>query len=770
MTEKIGNVILNKDNYSGNDMYSDGDIENILLEIVQNNKREDYEGIIMEMCKWSVFYHLSELRCNCIEWIDFGKDADVLEIGSGCGALTGCLADKSRSLTCIELSERRSRINAYRNSDKDNIEIYVGNFQQVYRQLNKKFDVITLIGVLEYGQLYIDSANPYVDFLKSIKSLLKPNGRLVIAIENKLGMKYWAGCKEDHTGRYYESIENYPSDTGIRTFGRSELKAILSSAGFDDNRFYYAYPDYKFTTTVYSDEHLPAKGELNNNMRNFDGERFIAFDEKKAFDTVTECGLFPEFSNSFIVITGEQKDTEYVKYSNERCPELCINTKITENEKGEKQVIKSPMYDGKKHISDMAENCRKINEIYGESGFRAAECHIENGSAVFEFIKGITLKEKLEQVMEGNDIHTAFMLMDDIRQRLENNKYTKDFVRTEQFDEIFGTKPLPNGLKAMDFCCFDMAFDNLIINEKGINIIDYEWCFDFPVPIDYIIYRAMKLYIELNNRTELKERDIYGYMGYNSRLAEAFDSFEENFQQYVSKDAFTTQELYDRYRGKNYSISDIISNADTSEDHYTQVYLDKGTGFNEENSYRRIFNAGEQMEINIPLTENVKACRFDPEDDSCIMIIKRIAACSDEGMYVPEYTTNGCESHGTIYFSQSDPQIVFKDIKKGTSSLQLKCIIYTMDSSHIDGIAKAVYDNSGLKEQVRQLTDVSQTQQMNIEKLLFEKTTLEQQRAELTAQLESSNAYLKDREQYISAIENSRAWKMICKIRRLLGK
>ena len=37
-------------------------------------------------------------------------------------------------------------------------------------------------------------------------------------------------------------------------------------------------------------------------MRNFDGDRFILFDEGKAFDNVIENGLFPEFSNSFLVI------------------------------------------------------------------------------------------------------------------------------------------------------------------------------------------------------------------------------------------------------------------------------------------------------------------------------------------------------------------------------------------------------------------------------------------------------------------------------------
>lgn len=304
LIEKIGNVILNLDYYKGEDLYCDGDVEEELLQIVREFKKDDYNTVIAEKAKWPIFYHLSELRCNCIEWIDIDKDADVLEIGAGCGAITGCLADKCKKVTCVELSKQRSTINAERNKDKDNIEIYVGNFQDIACKFQQKFDVITLIGVLEYGQLYINSKYPYTEFLKLIKGLLKPEGKVITAIENKLGMKYWAGCKEDHIGRYYESIENYPSNSGIRTFTKNELKGFFKSAGYSNTEFYYPYPDYKFATTIYSDEFLPKVGELNNNLRNFDGERIIAFDEKRAFDNVIENGMFSEFSNSYIVIAG----------------------------------------------------------------------------------------------------------------------------------------------------------------------------------------------------------------------------------------------------------------------------------------------------------------------------------------------------------------------------------------------------------------------------------------------------------------------------------
>ena len=301
LTEKIGNVTLNLDYYSGEDLYCDGDVENELLDIVKNYKRDDFDRIIEERKNWAIMYHLSENRKNILSWYPIERDMEVLEIGAGCGAVTGALADKAGKVTCVELSKKRSTINALRNGEYDNIEIMVGNFSHIMPYLKTDYDIVTLIGVLEYAESYIGTEEPYREFISSAASLLKKGGRLLIAIENKLGMKYWAGCKEDHLGRYYESIEDYAHTRGVKTFGKGELETLFEEVGFSSVKFYYPYPDYKFPDRIYSDQYLPSVGDLVNNMRNFDNNRMITFDEDKAFDSVIKNGLFPQYSNSFFV-------------------------------------------------------------------------------------------------------------------------------------------------------------------------------------------------------------------------------------------------------------------------------------------------------------------------------------------------------------------------------------------------------------------------------------------------------------------------------------
>ncbi len=302
MEEFVGKVKLDYSLYPGQDYYSDGDVEDELLQIVTDYSEEEYEDVIRNRKSWPITYHLSKKRQNIIEWIPFQKDMKVLEIGSGCGAITGAIANQVASVTCIELSKRRSLINANRNKNFDNVEIRVGNFKDIEPTITEKYDYITLIGVLEYAQLYIDSDNPFVDFLKIIGKHLKDNGKIVIAIENKFGLKYWSGCQEDHMDKYFVGVEGYREGDAVKTFTKKELEKMFKDAGFTGNKFYYPYPDYKFPESIYSDEYLPKTGELSNNIKNMDKTRMVTFDETKVFDGLISEGLFTEFSNSYLVM------------------------------------------------------------------------------------------------------------------------------------------------------------------------------------------------------------------------------------------------------------------------------------------------------------------------------------------------------------------------------------------------------------------------------------------------------------------------------------
>ena len=123
----------------------------------------------------------------------------------------------------------------------------------------------------------------------------------MIAIENRMGLKYFAGCREDHLGTYFDGLEDYPEGGVVRTFSKRSLEERLKKNSISEYSFYYPYPDYKFATQIFSDRFLPSEGMLYENIRNFDRSRMLLFDETRVYDSMVRDGYFPDFSNSFLL-------------------------------------------------------------------------------------------------------------------------------------------------------------------------------------------------------------------------------------------------------------------------------------------------------------------------------------------------------------------------------------------------------------------------------------------------------------------------------------
>ena len=152
VTEQIGKITLDLTHYPGEDLYCDGKVEDELLSIVKDYAQVEYRQIIEEKKSWPILYHLSPLRENIVDWIPMKHTEKVLEVGSGCGAITGALSRKAGEVTCVDLSKKRSMINAYRHAECENVTIHVGNFKDIEPDLPDNFDYIFLIGVFEYGK------------------------------------------------------------------------------------------------------------------------------------------------------------------------------------------------------------------------------------------------------------------------------------------------------------------------------------------------------------------------------------------------------------------------------------------------------------------------------------------------------------------------------------------------------------------------------------------------------------------------------------------
>lgn len=286
--------------------YRDGAEERI-LELVRGAEDVSSDSTeILEMASgWAEEYHTHPARANVLRAFDIPADARVLEIGAGCGPITRYLGETAAVVDSVEPVLPRARVARERTRDLPNVQVFAGNFEDVPDE--PAYDLVVIVGVLEYVASGAADEAPYLAFLGEARRRLRPGGSLLLAIENKLGVKYLTGTGEDHSGRIFDSVEDYPRGAPARTFSSTALCSLVERAGFSPSLL-GAFPDYKNTRVVFEPDRL---GEVAPTLledlpifpSRFAGTRSLPLaDEGRVWAQLVRDGLARNFPNSFVVV------------------------------------------------------------------------------------------------------------------------------------------------------------------------------------------------------------------------------------------------------------------------------------------------------------------------------------------------------------------------------------------------------------------------------------------------------------------------------------
>lgn len=291
--------------------YSDGDIENVILDLVTKTEDKylssDYCIAHTKYNHWPIRYHLSPERANLVRHMNFaGKD--VLEFGAGMGAVSRFVAENCRHLTVLEGSQRRFNVLSSRLRNLSNWDGFVKNYQDFTS--DKKYDVVCFFGVLEYAGKYIDAKDPFRWAINHAKNFLKEDGLILIAIENKNGLKYFGGIAEDHYGVPFYGVNGYGENMNeTKTFSRYEYHNMLSNCAFNRVDFHYPWPDYKIPNAIFKQEFVdsyPLVAASIAGLREFEDyscpARKMNFSKELSLESIGRSGLLSEMSNSFLCI------------------------------------------------------------------------------------------------------------------------------------------------------------------------------------------------------------------------------------------------------------------------------------------------------------------------------------------------------------------------------------------------------------------------------------------------------------------------------------
>jgi hypothetical protein len=448
------------------------------------------------------------------------------------------LCDECKDVTAVELSRKRATATLLRCREKENLEIIVGNLNDI--EFEKKFDYITLIGVLEYQGTYTESTNPYMDFLVKIKQLLKPDGKLLVAIENQYGLKYWCGMPEDHVGIPFEGINQYRDvERGGRTFSKTALDTLIKESGFHNTYFYYPYPDYKLPTVIYSQDVLPSKKDTINseNFRDYssaDKNTLIA-NEKKLYTDIVENGVFEFFANSFLVECSDSSqlgEITFARLTSERKEQYRMATRFTRDSTVEKKPL--TMLCAQTHVRQLFKN---VN-ILKQAGIKIVEYRADNGMVVSDYIEKPLLEDVILNALKEGNTDEIYRLIDLMYGEIlrsseqiswkDNILYTLD-LGIEENEELFG--PI------LKIGFLDMSFRNAFYCEGEILWFDQEWVLE-AVPAKFILYYVLTWlyysYPQLEGACPSAEVIARYHM---QDACEAFEKLRELFGYLVSDEA-----------------------------------------------------------------------------------------------------------------------------------------------------------------------------------------------------------------------------------------
>lgn len=321
---------------------------------------------------------------------------------------------------------------------------------------------------------------------------------LVLAIENRLGLKYLGGAREDHSGRPYDSVIGYPAGGPAQTFNARELRALVTGAGFAEHALLLPFPDYKLARTIVHGDAVRPGDRIHNWVDTPAPDRgavrgALPYNETLATREVCAAGLLPDLSNSLLIVAfagdparaaarhGLDLDWVARHWSLERRGAFAKRATLRRGIGGEEVVEHEPAALVGAAEAEAAEErrrvaaCRGITQRLGTEPFRRGDL--------------VVMRAHEAIAAEGVGRRLADLVADHGRWLVD--QYGTGAVDGDGFELLSGT-------------AVDATWWNIVIDPASgaWTPIDEEWDLGGLLPVDAVLRRTLE-HFALRNRLQL---------------------------------------------------------------------------------------------------------------------------------------------------------------------------------------------------------------------------------------------------------------------------
>ena len=285
---------------------------------------------------------IKSIRKGLLQWYDFRGGSRILFVGDPKDALLEMLTEQPRQAACISMEQTCDA--------------------QWRQQHSASFDYIVSIGTLEW--------HPYPEqVLSGWRNLLRPDGQLLLGMNNRLGIRYFCGDRDIYTQRNFDGIENYRNVYAKkedvfrgRSYSGAELREILNRSGWSNYRFYSVFSDLENPALIYAEDYLPKEDLSCRAFPCYYYPKTVFLEEEALYGSLASNGIFHQMANAYLIecsLNGRFSDVLHVTSSLDRGRADAMLTIIRKSGVAEKRAAYP---EGRERLTRLIKNGQALRE------------------------------------------------------------------------------------------------------------------------------------------------------------------------------------------------------------------------------------------------------------------------------------------------------------------------------------------------------------------------------------------------------------------------
>ncbi|WP_273037127.1 adenylyltransferase/cytidyltransferase family protein [Schwartzia succinivorans] len=413
----------------------------------------------------------------------------------------------------------------------------------------------------------------------NLYNYLASDGHLLLAMNNRMGFRYFCGDKDPYTGQVFDSIDGYRIAYGKqadifkgRMYGVGEVRSWLLESGFNSVQFYSVLSDLTHPAFLFREDFLPNEDLAGRVFPFYNQPESVFLEEENLYPSLIANGLFHQMANAYLVECspdGSLSGVQHVTCSAERGEEHGVYTIIRDGSMVEKKPV-SPS--GERMLKALQDNMDELSA----HGVKVVPSEFADGCLRMPFVKApvgtLYLKNLLlqdrEKFLQAMDHFAELILHSSEHVKEDDGDGEGVLLRKGYFDMV----PLNSFTENGDFVFFDQEFalDNYPANVILTRFVD-------------ITYGSDKEMQKLLPRERLYDR--YGLTKHLGRWIRMSDEFLSHLRNLGS-----LHEVYAPHQRDSLRVYANRQRINYSEEDYQRLFVDIFSGL--EDRKLAVFGSG----------------------------------------------------------------------------------------------------------------------------------------------------------------------------------